>query len=1192
MADTTNIEDQILSSLYNINNPTNSGSNIGNFIFINTSYIGGPVIATLSDIDALSNTKIITPAILDTVLKSVGGGGLYPTNAAFQSLIVSNLTITDTIIPVSSGGTGYNTYSTGDLLIGSNNILSVLPVGTENQVLQVINSVPSWADSPLSSFQFAQLSDLVVPTTVDNKIMSPYHTQLFLESPSVIGGITPNDAKFNNLTVGNLMGNMYASSSDAVDYTIDNKVMSPLSLAYSFSSPNSIGNIVPNTGSFSSLNAQYLQVTNPPWPLITELFATNEQAIAFDSQILSVTPGNLVPVFSYPPIIGDGTPSVGYFTNLTSNNITVNHLNVTNPPWPTLDLVFATSTEAINSSITDKAISPADIPSIMASPGPIGITTASNAIFKTVTMDNLTVTNPPWQTLSVLYASNNEAIDQTVTNKSLTPSNIPAIFATPDPIGYSHPSTGAFTNISTNTFQLNGDRIQVNEGGTGIGSYNVGDILVATGSTTLSQLGIGTNGQFLQVNNSAMYGYQWTTLSGNVPEATTSQYGVVRYASSGNISSFSGNNVIMSSQLSQLFASPPNIGSSNPNSGIFNNLTVTGNINLSSVLKANQGGTGLSGYNVGDILVANTNTSLTNLVKGSETQILQIVNGLPKWNNPLNVQGATNNVAGIVQIASTLDIQSYSSNNVVTCLGLGVAFDYPTNIGSGNPATGTFTTLNVNNYLNLSNNIVIQPSNGGTGQGRYANGDLLIGNPSSSLSILSKGQVGQILMVNPLGNVTWSNNSGGVPYSTTTSAGVVELATNAQTIAGSLNDVAITPSNLSAAFNSPGEIGSNVPSTGSFTALTTGSFELTGDLVQSNEGGTGCGTYNKGDLLTGNSSNGLSTVHIGADGLFLQANSGSSSGVSWGGVVLPVYYMNVSPPQYNLSTRYTISWSYSRNQANSNDILINAIRSIDITTIGITGSVGGIIQSTSLLGTVSNTGSLVTSNQSLNFNSIFIPGDVIYISGVGSRRIISISNTTLTVDSAFSSNNSSVAYYRGGRAANSIYYIYAFGDTINPGYALSNRSIINGNVLLDTPIGYSSTNYRQLPYVLITDSNSNFNRLTTTRDGYCKFTRGYLITSDNITTSFNTINLSTFIPQTSTLVSALVSLTCSSNSGGSVQIGINSSEYQTVCVLNSSGSISQSVTLEIDNFQSFVVLQSSNYCSVTISINGFWINII
>ena len=52
------------------------------------------------------------------------------------------------VISIAKGGTNITTYTTGDILYGSNtNVLSKLGIGSTNQVLTVVNGVPAWASA-------------------------------------------------------------------------------------------------------------------------------------------------------------------------------------------------------------------------------------------------------------------------------------------------------------------------------------------------------------------------------------------------------------------------------------------------------------------------------------------------------------------------------------------------------------------------------------------------------------------------------------------------------------------------------------------------------------------------------------------------------------------------------------------------------------------------------------------------------------------------------------------------------------------------------------------------------------------------------------------------------------------------------------------------------------------------------------
>jgi hypothetical protein len=1172
-----------------------TSSEVGTFYVVNAGIIGGGCVATDDDIRLLANDKVVTPLILNSVLKSAGGGGLYPVDSTFQSLTTGKLTITDDILPYTVGGTGYGSYNPGDLLVGdlsSPGALTKLPVGQNGQILQVVDGTAKWYDSPLSNFVFAESSEVFPGTTVDNKLMSPVLTQIFLQSPPVIGYTAANDAIFKNITIDGLTSSTaYANSDEAIDYSNNNKILSPLALSYSLASPPKIGEVTPGDGSFKSLNTEYLTVDNPPWPVLTQYFANNDDVLARSATDRSLTPSNIMSLFSYPTVIGDGQPSSATFTDLAATNITTTNLTVTNPPWPTLETQYASDTDAINKTSNSVSLTPSNIPIFMNAPGTIGYTTAYDAKFKSVTMDNLTVTNPPWPTLSVLYATNTEAINPSITNKGLTPSNIPTIMASPGAIGSGNPGTGNFTTLYTQKITITNDVLKPSVGGTGITSYAKGDLLVASGSTSLTKLTTGSDGQFLQVSSGSPTGYTWTTLSGTVPEATTTTYGVSRYAASNDLATFSTKGVVTCDTLSSLFAAPPSIGLSQPPIAKVSNLTITGSLTMTNPITAPQGGTGLTSYSVGDILYANTSSSLTTLAKGTNSYILQMVSGLPKWQPPFSVSSASTSVQGIVQIASTIETTQYSDNTkAITPYDLSAAFGSPADIGNISPSNGTFTNLTATASLNLANNIVIKPINGGTGRGAYSLGDLLVGNNASSLSVLSKGTTGQVLQVNSNGTLGWGN-SGGVGYASTSASGVVQLATDVQAIAESQDDVVITPSNLKAVLSSPGPIGDLSQNTGKFSDFECITFKLTGDTVKPNEGGTGIGSYNKGDILVATNSTTLTNLTVGNDGQFLLADSTQQAGVRWSSIALPTLYDSTDPPRYQTATSYTIGYSYCRNSANTGDISINSLRTIDLTAIGISGTTSGLTQSNVLSGTVTVSGTSVTHDSNLDLSTLFIPGDVITVSGIGSRRITSISGSSLVVEPAFSTNNSNRNYYRGGRAPGTLYYLYSLGHATTPGYVLSTRSVINNDAFVDIPAGYSTSNMRQLPYVFSTTAGTDFCYNTYTTEGYTSLIPFYSVDPNVLSTNFTTINLSSIIPKTSTLITVHVALKTPTSSGSSMDIGVTNAAYNTVCRISEAGRIEQTFTLPVDSFQSFVARLADGSTIGQITVQGYYVTL-
>ena len=73
--------------------------------------------------------------------------------------------------------------------------------------------------------------------------------------------------------------------------------------------------------------------------------------------------------------------------------------------------------------------------------------------------------------------------------------------------------TGDLTNNVNRISTLEGETQPVNRGGTGLINYNVGDILYASGTTTLSNLSIGSTGQVLTVSGGTV---SWQPGTGNI----------------------------------------------------------------------------------------------------------------------------------------------------------------------------------------------------------------------------------------------------------------------------------------------------------------------------------------------------------------------------------------------------------------------------------------------------------------------------------------------------------------------------------------------------------------------------------------------------------------------------------------------------------------------------------------------------
>lgn len=144
-----------------------------------------------------------------------------------------------------------------------------------------------------------------------------------------------------------------------------------------------------------------------------------------------------------------------------------------------------------------------------------------------------------------------------------------------------------------------------------------------------------------------------------------------------------------------------------------------------------------------------------------------------------------------------------------------------------------------------------------------------------------------------------------------------------------------------------------------------------------------------------------------------------------------------------------------------------------------TQGVGGIAQSNTIAtGTisVSASGTSVTGT-STTFLSDFVVGDVFRTAGGQARRITAVGgDTSITVESAWSSTETGVSYSRGGEAPNTWYYLYLVSNGTLSNVICSSRNVRGGQTLVD--LG-AYTYYYQTDLAVRNDSSSNMRQFRT-----------------------------------------------------------------------------------------------------------------
>lgn len=337
---------------------------------------------------------------------------------------------------------------------------------------------------------------------------------------------------------------------------------------------------------------------------------------------------------------------------------------------------------------------------------------------------------------------------------------------------------GTNINVTGQTISLTGT-VAATNGGTGVNTVAVGDLLYGSASNTWSKLALGAAYRTLSVNGAGTQ-VEWNAVA-----------------------------------LDQSNA-------------------------VSGTLPVGYGGTGITGYAQGEMLYANTSTSLDKVTANTTTTkkfLSQTGNGTaglaPTWAQP-----AATDITGLAPSATTdtTDASNITSGTLGTAR---LSGSYTGVTGVGTLTAGTW------------NGSTIAAAYGGTGFASYAVGDLLYADTTTTLAQLADVATGNALI------------SGGV--ASAPSWGKIGLSTH---VSGTL----------------PIANGGTGSTSTTFVDLAT---NVTGTLPVGN-GGTGAATFTANNVLLGNGTSAFQVVAPGANGNVLQSDGTTwISAASPGGTVYP-----------------------------------------------------------------------------------------------------------------------------------------------------------------------------------------------------------------------------------------------------------------------------------------------------------------
>jgi len=516
-------------------------------------------------------------------------------------------------------------------------------------------------------------------------------------------------------------------------------------------------------------------------------------------------------------------------------------------------------------------------------------------------------------------------------SSTLTFGSFPLNLTTTASTNVTLPTSGTLVNTAVTTLSSlasvgtiitgvwNATKISVNKGGTGLTGYTTGDLIYANSAISLNKLADVAVGSVL--------------LSGGVGAAPT--YGKVSLTSavSGILSPASGGTGTANSSTIAFGAFPLTLSTSAstnvtlPTSGTLVNTAVTTLSSLASVgtigtgvwnattIAVNKGGTGLTSYTIGDMLYANSASSLAKVNIGANGTILTVTAGIPTWSTPAaSVTSFSAGTTGLTPNSATTGAITLSGILVPANGGTGVANSSTITL-AGNlvtagafpltltataatnvtlPTSGTLVNTAVTTLSSLSsvgtigtgvwNGTIIDPTYGGTG---VANSSTitLAGNLATSgafpLTVTTTAATNITLptsgtLVNTavttlsslvsVGTITTGTWNGTVVSPTYGGTGVSNSSTI--TVAGNLSTIGAFP--LSMTTTAPTNI--TLPTSGTLVntavstlssltsvgTITTGTWN--GTTIDALNGGTGLTGYTAGDILYANSSTSLTKL--------------------------------------------------------------------------------------------------------------------------------------------------------------------------------------------------------------------------------------------------------------------------------------------------------------------------------------------
>ena len=482
------------------------------------------------------------------------------------------------------------------------------------------------------------------------------NTIVFNASDTSINASTPNSIYMTPLRVAEIAASNLLSYSASTKEVVDSSVPTALLGGVDLASAIDLGNTSSNTVIFTNTNETIVSSGT----IRSDNFKTTADEVAID--------GNKTNKIQVSGIIHTGdlqaTDHVAIANTNPQNKLTIGPLGQTVFNVPTgskfaLDTVgnvnaqnYRGDSYYLSNLTMENITNQGNITS-----NTIIFSNAHNSIFTTSNVDiggNVFVRNPNDNAIFGNIAGSNTITASKITageiigTTSIEGQNIIAL------------AGGTFQGDGTNITNISAENIDtgildVERGGTNIGTYNTGDMLYASGPTTLAPItSSGANDKFLKFD-SGSGAPAWMDVASTLDEIV----------GGGPIGSNTTSNVIETGGLVTGFVEATTLeGNGAKISGInaanvvqYNNNTLSDAV--LPIVPETKGGTGQNAYAQGDILYSDNANSLNRLAKGTDKQILHMNGNVPQWTT--TISDAT---LDAVELTGSITTQALDANRI------------------------------------------------------------------------------------------------------------------------------------------------------------------------------------------------------------------------------------------------------------------------------------------------------------------------------------------------------------------------------------------------------------------------------------------------------------------------------------------------------------------------------------------------